>query len=215
MKTFKKLLSLLFVTVLLFSLCVPALAADGNVSYVGGSEKFFFTPGSRFSPTDIFPDIKGVMPGDSVTQKILVRNDLSNGTKIRLYIRALGAQLDTDDFLSQLTLTVKQNGTTKLFEAPADETAQLTDWVCLGTLYAGGQMTLDVTLDVPITMGNEFQEQVGYLDWEFKAEEIPTSPDDPPPTGDESNLVLWVSLMTVCSAALIFILFGRKKQHKH
>ena len=213
MKTFKKLLSILFAAVMMLSLCVPALATDGNVSYVGGSEKFFFTPGSRFSPTDIFPDFKGVMPGDSLTQQIGVRNDLSNGTKIRLYVRSLGAQLETDDFLSQMTLTVKQNGTTKLFEAPADETAQLTDWVYLGTLAPGGKTTLDVTLNVPITMDNEFQEAVGYLDWEFKVEEIPTSPTDPPSTGDESQLFLWVSLMAVCSAAVVIILFGKKKKH--
>lgn len=217
MKSFKKILSFLFVAIMMLSLCVPAFAADGNVSYVGGAEKFIFAPGSKYSPTDLFDNFKGVMPGDSLTQQILVKNDASNNVKIKLYMRSLGAQLDTDEFLSQMTLSVKQNGTSNLFDAPADETAQLTDWVYLGTIYSGGKITLDVTLDVPLSMGNDFQDAIGYLDWEFKVEELPVSPTDPqaPKTGDESQLILWVSLMTASAAAVAIMLFGKKRQRKY
>lgn len=217
MKSFKKILSFLFVAIMMLSLCVPAFAADGNVSYVGGAEKFIFAPGSKYSPTDLFDNFKGVMPGDSLTQQILVKNDARNNVKIRLYMRSLGAQLDTDEFLSQMTLSVKQNGTSNLFDAPADETAQLTDWVYLGTIYSGGKITLDVTLDVPLSMGNDFQDAIGYLDWEFKVEELPVSPTDPqaPKTGDESQLILWVSLMTASAAAVAIMLFGKKRQRKY
>lgn len=217
MKTFKKLLSFLFVAIMMLSLCVPAFAADGSVSYVGGAEKFIFAPGSKNSPSDLFDNFKGVMPGDSLTQQILVKNDASNNVKIRLYMRSLGAQLDTDEFLSQMTLSVKQNGTSNLFDAPADETAQLTDWVYLGTIYSGGKITLDVTLDVPLSMGNDFQDAIGYLDWEFKVEELPVSPTDPqaPKTGDESQLILWVSLMTASAAVVVIMLFGKKRQRKY
>jgi hypothetical protein len=96
-----------------------------------------------------------------------------------------------------------------MFDAAANETAQLTDWVYLGTLYSGGEVNLDVILSVPVEMGNEFQNQIGFLDWEFKIEELPVEKDDPkaPQTGDNTNTSLWFAL-AICSATLfIFLLF--------
>jgi LPXTG-motif cell wall-anchored protein len=212
----RKLFAILVACVLLMTCAVSATALDGQVIYAEGAEKFFFLPGADYSPTDLFPEFKDVMPGDTLQQKILVKNDISNDCKIKIYMRALGAHKDSVEFLSQLHLTVAKGTDTVMFDAPADQTAQLTDWVYLGTLYSGGECELIVTLDVPVTLDNQFKNLVGYLDWEFAVEELPVEPGDPEPpkTGDDNPILLWITLMAGSLTMLIILLIGRKKKEK-
>lgn len=215
----KKLLATLLVLTLAFTMILPASAEDGKVTYSGNAGEFIFEPGGMDSPTDLFPNFKGVLPGDTLTQKITVKNDADKKVKVNIYIRSLGAHEDSEEFLSQLELKVQKsedNEMAYMFDAQADETAQLTDWVCLGTLYSGGEVNLDVILSVPVELGNEFQDEVGFLDWEFMIEEFPIEDSDPkPPTGDAANPVLWIVLASVSILILIVLfIFGKKRKEK-
>ena len=213
----KKFIALLTVCILALSTVLPVYAADGKVTYSGNAGEFVFEPGSEHSLTDLFPNFKDVMPGDTLTQKITVKNDADNKVKVKIYMRSLGAHEDSVEFLSQLGLKVQKSADNEMaymFDAAADETAQLTDWVCLGTLYSGGEVNLDVTLSVPVELDNMFQNKIGYLDWEFMIEEFPVESDDPKPpqTGDNSNLGLWFALMLCSGAMLIILFFWRRKE---
>lgn len=213
----RKLLTILCVCALLLSCTVPAFAADGKVTYSGDAGKFIFAPGSNYSPTDLFPNFKDVMPGDSITQAITVKNDASNKVKIKVYMRSLGAHPDSVEFLSKLHLRVEKsenNTMAYMFDAAANERAQLTEWVCLGTLYSGGEVDLNVTLDVPVELDNTFQKYIGYLDWEFMIEEFPIEPTDPEPpkTGDTFPVWLMFALMAVSLGGILLLLLAKKKK---
>ena len=212
----KKIIALLITSILLLSCVVTVFAADGKVTYSGNADKFVFEPGSEHSLTDLFPNFKGVMPGDTLTQKITVKNNADNKVKVKIYMRSLGAHEDSVEFLSQLGLKVaksEENKMAYMFDAAANETAQLTDWVCLGTLYSGGEVNLDITLTVPAELSNDYQSKIGYLDWEFMIEEFAIEPSDPdsPQTGDNSRLGMWFAIL-ICSGTMIVILFIWRKK---
>lgn len=212
----KKIFTLLATLLLVMAVSITTFAADANVSYSGDAGEFVFAPGSKYSLTDLFPNFKDVMPGDSISQKITVRNLASNKVKVKIYMRSLGAHEDGEspDFLSQMHLRVEKsddNTMPYMFDAAANETAQLTDWVCLGTLYSGGEVNLDVILDVPVEMDNNYAHKEGYLDWEFMVEEFPIEDSDPQ-TGDSTNMILWMTLATGAVLLIVILVVKRRKQ---
>ncbi|MBQ9976304.1 MAG: Cna B-type domain-containing protein [Clostridia bacterium] len=200
MKKFRILFTLLILCTLL---ATTVCAQNARVVFRGHDTGFEFIPGTSYSTTDLFPDFKEVMPGDTFTQKITVSNKGSGDYKTLIYMRALGAHADSEDFLSQLRLKVDlvdADPTNYLFDAPASQTATLTDWVLIGSLYLNGEVDLNVTLEIPKELDTKYQNKIGFLDWEFLAEEYPINPvrpDEPKPpvtpTKKDVNVqVVWV-----------------------
>ncbi len=199
MKKFRIIFTLLILCILL---AVTVCAENANVIFHGRDTGFEFKPGTTYSTTDLFPDFKDVMPGDTFTQNITVTNNGYAKYKALIYMRALGAHEESNDFLSQLKLNVevvKYPASEYLFDAPANQTASLTDWVLIGSLYRNGTVELKVTLEVPRELDNKYQNQIGYLDWEFLAEEYlltpsqPDTPTPPPPVKKDVNVqVVWI-----------------------
>ncbi|MBS1419995.1 MAG: hypothetical protein HP001_07180 [Oscillospiraceae bacterium] len=208
-KTFKTVSALALVLVLLLGLGTAA-CAESSVTYEGGAEKFVFLEGGDYTATDLFQGLKGVMPGDMLEQKITIKNTVTSVPNVKIYMRALvhdeaGNPLSPNvaaatelasmqDFLSQLSMTVKQ-GERVLFEASPDQLGGLKDNVLLGTFSGNSSTELTVTLTVPIELGNEYMNRVGEVDWVFTAEEIPAT--DKPKTGDGSSPALWTLLMAL------------------
>lgn len=217
MKKFTIKLSAFFLALVLV-VAFAVSAAASSVTFDGDAQKFIFAPGSDYSPTDLFENFKGMMPGDKESQDITVKNTAKY--KANIYIRSLGATDETQDFVSQLKLTVVENGKSELFNAPASEPAQLSDWVSLGTLEPGGQADLTVTVEVPTDLSNEYQGAVGELKWEFKVEEVeepteaPTKPASPdqPKTGDYTNILLYVGIAALGVVLVVILVATRKKK---
>ncbi len=219
MRVVKTFASFLLVVVLLLGVCPDAFAANGNVTYEKNAGNFIFAPGSDFSATDLFPNLKDVMPGDSREQIITIKNNADWKIKVKIYLRSFGADDESKEFLSKLKLRVKKTDGTLLFEAPADQSADLTKWTYIGLLYSGGETDLKVVLDVPKDLADDFQQKIGHIKWQFKVEEYPIEEGDPKPpqTGDTSNIVPWIiaaSAFLILFIIVIILLNKKKKDQK-
>lgn len=201
-RNFSKLSSLLLAMVMVLSMGVTAFAADSTITFKGLAEGFEAQPGSEYTDTDLFQNFKNVMPGDKLTENIQIKNEATDCDYIKVYMRAVvhdenGNPLtysedfeETDgkdqepvtedrdeivatmqDFLKQLTMRI-YNGEELIYNSTPDQAGALANNVLLGTLSKGEALSLKVELDVPITMGNEYANRVGEVDWIFLAEGI-------------------------------------------
>ena len=209
----KRIVTFLMILLLNMAYALPVFATEANVIYDGNAKAFIFEPGTDCSLTDLFPNFKDVMPGDSISQQITVKNTAPRGTEVKIYMRALGAWEESEWFLSQLGLRVEQVDSMEkgyLFDAAASETAQLRDWVCLGTFDSGSEVNLNVILDMPVELDNWYSSRVGFLDWEFKVEEFR---DGTVATGDEGSAFMWFTVLVGAAATGWLLLLWHRKEY--
>ncbi len=203
------------VMILVMFLFLPSLtgtAAGGNVIYSGNAGEFIFLPGSEYSPTDLFPNFKEVMPGDRLTQKITVKNLADNSVDTEILLRCLGADEDSKEFLSQLKMYVRQ-GDNALFGDTTEKAFALDKPVSLGMFHSLESADIEVILEIPTELDNRYASQIGKVKWEFSVREFrhdqksndtgqsDTSKDssgqkEPVPTGDNTPLVIYLLIWT-------------------
>lgn len=231
----KRFMTLLVAVVLVLGLAVPVFAADSTITYTGKDKIFEFEPGSVYTATDLFDNFKGVMPGDKRTETITIKNAYMNCDYIKISIRGLLhdaagnpispkvlEELKADGrkgelteieymhkFLDQLTLTVKQGNTLIYSGHPSSLDAGLKDTKYLGSLNKGKSMTLDVTLEVPIEMGDEFEDRIGEVDWVLVVSEMKY---EDAKTGDETLILPYVILLAAAAAGLAVLLVSKRRK---
>ena len=196
---------------LLLAMVMGGSALASSVTYVDRNELFDFKPGSVYEVTDLFENFKNVMPGDVLEEHITVQN--SSRGQVRIWMQCkYDSYVETNmkDFLDKLTLKVETSDET-IFEAAASEKAQLSEPVLLGTFKQKGKVKLNVTLEVPIELGNDYMNQIGVVPWTFLVEEIPDD-DDTPETGDWFQTGMWVGIAAVLIAAIFFLVIIQKKR---
>ena len=180
MKRYQLWRVVLLILLVFFLLPTYVFAVESNVTYQGGAEGFVFVPASG----DLFDNFKGVMPGDTIEQKIVLENARTDRV-VRIYLK--GKELGDHErlFLSEASLSGRI-GSTEIFNYDAPET-DLSTMVLLKALDPGERVDLFVTLAVPLTLGNAFQSQDYTIVWTFLAEEIvieettvtsPTTPEE-------------------------------------
>ncbi|MDD4849770.1 MAG: LPXTG cell wall anchor domain-containing protein [Gemmiger sp.] len=169
----KTVASLVLAAGLCLAMAPAAQAASTAVTYLGDANRFVEPEGQ-----DLFNNFKGVMPGDTITQIIHLHNIENEGQQVSLYLRAEAPDAAGREFLAQLGMTVRQ-GDTVLFQGDAAQTGGLSTDVLLGTFTASTTRDLAVTLSVPTTLGNAYQNAAGAVNWVFTAQNCPAPTPSP------------------------------------
>ena len=199
-----------FATILLFSLALifaPDVSAlNSAVYFEGGADNFVFYPGTAWNEADLFDGFKNVMPGDTLTETVKVRNTATEYDYVKIYLRANPhnntnpmsekvSEKETvasmEDFLAQLSMRV-QNDNDVIFNASSDKLDGLKNNVLLGEFANGDKTTLTIELNVPKTLENKYMHRSGEVDWIFTAEgykdgEIVPADDTPNNNNSGSN----------------------------
>ncbi|MBO5702790.1 MAG: hypothetical protein J6S71_10155 [Clostridia bacterium] len=213
-RNFRRIIALLLAVIFCMS-AVISVSADDSIIYDGESHEFIFV---HDEVNESGEEIR-VMPGDTIKRKLTVKNDAERDVKVNIFVRPLVKAIDSEsgsaDYLSDVTVTVakaKENRMAYMFEASADQLDESGEWLMLGTLYSGGMVDLEVTLDFPITLDNEFQGAEFYL--EFRVQEFPKEPDDPEPpqTGDVNNVVLFSCVSAVALVLILIPIVSRRRR---
>ena len=230
----KKIISTLLMLVMLLSLSVTAFADAPNINYVGGKKIYAFNANTtQYTDTDMFANFKNMMPGDSRTQEITLKNSLTGYYKITVYFKAIPHTdnsgdnaatyaghpepftakdlADMQEFLSCFDMTITNRRGEILYNGPASIGGP-EDWRKITTLNRGESATITVTLTADIErLTNDYAGKIGEVDWKFRADEVPYEPTEPR-TGDASQIWLYAAICLVSAAAVVGILVIKKKK---
>lgn len=187
-RTAKRLASFLSAAVMLIASVTSVFATGTSVEFKGFADGFNFVAGSEYTRTDLFDNFKNVMPGDVLTEEVMFTNSAEDCDFVNLFMRTrmhdetenpfslinrayVGeTEATANDFLSKLSMKV-WNGTELIYDTSPDMSGvSLRDNRFLGTLRSGETLLLTVELTIPRTLGNEYANRIGEVDWIFHVE---------------------------------------------
>ena len=177
------------------TMCVPVIGGSVNVN---GAREIEIRAGGE-QPLDLFGNYtKALMPGETVTFRILVKN--SSAVPVNMYLKAADTPADqfptpedkakSDKLLKEIRMQIEQitdDASAPLFTGLADGTAEdgsggLREYVHLGLLNANGETYLEMHVQVPVTLDNTYQAAIGKIDWIFRIEETAEESSTEPAT---------------------------------
>ena len=161
------LATLLFLGAAIYT--VAAAAEDPAVIFYGNTQEIRFERALPFlgnQQPDLFKNLKGLMPGDTVTQQIEVGAKKLLNSRVYLYLRA---ENPNEDYIT-LVETYGHWVEFKVKNGNQEITGNLADGVLLGVFSRDDTQTIEVTVSIDIEAGNELQDLVAEIDWVFTAE---------------------------------------------
>lgn len=159
---------------------------------------------------DFFANIPYMMPGDTFSDSVTLKNDSDN--LVKLHFRSVA--VDDSELLDkiQLKITTEIDGKESVFYEGSLKAAALAEDSVLASLEANSEGTFHFEIYVPHELNNEFSISSSAVKWVFSTEvtEVPDNPE----TGDDFNIILWVSMLgiSLTSLALLLVLGVKDKK---
>ncbi len=185
--------------VISFSLLMPIhVQAKGTptITYNGSSKQFRL---ENVSGMDLFTDLKGLMPGDEVKQKITIKTkDLEKETS--LYLEA--DSKDEKEILENMMFFVEKDGKVISRNVAFEP-------INLGKYQGDDTTTLTVNLQIPIE--KELSNKEYHVEWSIIAQEDGKEiTKEPIKTGDESHIIWYLGLMLLSLLCVIGLIRHKK-----
>ena len=166
-----------------------AYSAEPTVQYDGRRQEFSFF---NMTEDDLFRDLKEVVPGDHITQRIRIRVEHCQ-KKTEMYLRGES----TDDVKLPETIKLKvYQGENLISEGSLNEQGNLKDGVQLYRFTKDQEIELQVELEISDSIGNEVADLRKEIQWIFTVNEYEgtdisgTASQSIPKTGDRNQIPL-------------------------
>lgn len=183
----------------------------GTVEFVGRNEGFAFDENAG----DLFVNFKNMVPGETVSQLVTVKNSEAEETVISLWNEPdLSAEIPPEQALlteqlleSYSQLTVTDDAGTVLYSGAIWDAGNAIR-VSLGRFAPGETKNLNLSLQIAPEIGNDFRALAASVVWGFEA----MGKETPVPTGDPTNLLPYILL--AAAGAAVFIALSVKGSGK-
>ena len=154
---------------------------------------------------DFFGDLGNIVPGDSKSEIIKIKNVSKSKKKYYLSIDYNDLTEEELKLLDKMEVTIKKkNGTTII----KGSLANIKDKI-LGTYNSGEEDELTISLYLPIDSDNDYSKLLSKVAFRFYLENLSDNPDNPQ-TGD-TGLDVSITAFVLSSIGFLIVLFVEKK----
>lgn len=210
----------------------PGKSAVAQVVFLNPEDGFDFNE----SEGDLFVNFKNLVPGESQSQVINIKNSYVQKTEIFLradYIDQSQATPENTELIEKLlkqyaSITITTDDGTVLYRGPVwgnlDVDSHGTDsakyYISLGSFGKDASRDLTVYLSLDPEMDNTYQSLLGLIKWTFAAEGRETAYSDvlsATKTGEKTQFALSISMLLISGTLIGIIAIRREKKeaNKH
>lgn len=173
-----------------------AYDVSSTVYYDGNKKEFSLV---NVENTDLFTNLKEMMPGDIKEQEILFKlENIKKNTKLFLKIN----NDEKQEIFKYINMKIYINNV---------ELRKNNEYIELGTFLEDSETMLKVVVEVPREVGNDIQGLQQEISWRIFVQEENSELVEVPKTYDSSNLLFYIIIMIISFIIIIYCVVSLRK----